>query len=227
MAQENQNNTEVTGMVLQSTPIGEYDRRVVLLTRERGRISAFARGARRPGNPLMAAASPFCFGKFSLYEGRNSYVLRDASIGNYFESIRVDVEKTCYASYFMEILSYYTRENNDETMPLILGYFSLRALENERIGPRLVRCIFEIKMVMIEGEYPGKRPDRACSETLSYTLEYIGTHEISKLYSFTLSDEALAELEEYCEWMCSRVFRHHFTSLEILGMLRTNVEKRK
>ena len=82
----------VTGLILKAEPIGEYDRRVVILTKERGKIAAFARGARKQNNRFMASTNPFSFGEFRLYAGRSSYTLAEAFISNYFEGLRSDYE---------------------------------------------------------------------------------------------------------------------------------------
>ena len=127
MGNNMQDRIKVLGIVLKAEPIGEYDRRVVILTREKGKISAFARGARKPTSAFLAPTSPFTFGTFELYAGRNSYSVCDISADCYFEELRQDFEGAYYGMYFLELADYCTRENNDEREVLKLLYQSLRA----------------------------------------------------------------------------------------------------
>lgn len=241
------NQIAVTGMVLAAAPVGEYDRRIVILTKERGKISAFARGARKPNSALVGVTSPFSFGEFTVYEGRTSYTLVSASISNYFQELRLDVEGAYYGFYFLEFAAYYAREANDETELLKLLYQTLKALVNPKIPNRLIRCIYELRGIAVNGEGPQVFECVCCRDTerekvfsvgrgglvcsrcrekcedgrellasTLYTLQYIISSPIEKLYTFVVKDEVLKELEEVVTDYLARYLGKRFKSLEIL-----------
>lgn len=142
------------GMVLSVMPVGEADRRIVLLTRERGKISAFARGARKSHSPLLAKCQPFALGEFSCYEGRDSYTIVQAEISSYFKEIEEDLEAVYYGCYFCEFTAYFARENLEAGELLDLLYVTLSMLVKKRFSYPLLRHIFEWKLLALEGEAP-------------------------------------------------------------------------
>ena len=236
----------LTGMVLSAVPVGEYDRRITLLTKERGKISAFARGARRPNSQIMAASSPFAFGQFEAYEGRSSYTVIKADIANYFRELAADLEGAYYGFYFLEIADYYARENSEEIHMLKLLYQSLRALESKSLDNRLVRRIFELKAMVINGEYPnvfsclkcgkeealhwfyvksggtlcetcGKQvPALYLDDSTLYAMQYIITSSIEKLYTFTVSEAVLENLEKIMNEYMAVYIDRKFHALQVL-----------
>lgn len=244
------NQIVLTGMVLSTMPVGEYDRRVVLLTKEHGRISAFARGARRPNSPLVGALNPFSFGEFTVYAGRTSYTIQSASISNYFEGLREDIIGAYYGFYFLEFADYYTKEGNDEREMLKLLYQSLRALLNPHIPDLLIRYIYELKALTVNGQAPQvfqcvvcgdtQRPavfsaakgGLVCSEcrrdvidgialddSTLYSMQYIESSSIEKLYTFTVTEKVLRELGMVMERLLEVYVGKRFKSLEILETL--------
>lgn len=207
------------GMVLKSEPQGEYDRRVVILSRERGRITAFAKGARKIGNRFMAATNPFVFGEFKLYEGRTSYSINEVSVENYFEDMRLKFEESCYGMYFLEIADYYSIENADESEMLLLVYRSLQALLKETIGNRFIRAVFEIKAVSINGEFAGIGEGDASkyTEGAKYSVDYICRSSIKDLFNFSVSEEVLTELERISQRALEKTIDRKLKSAELLN----------
>lgn len=139
-------------MVLAASPVKEYDKRIELLTRERGRISAFVTGARRVNSKVSACAIPFTFGTYYLYEGRSSYNVQSAHIQKFFSEIADDFDILCYASYFAELARYFTRENVEAPQELLLLYVACSAMTRGQVSLPLVRVIYEMRMMQIQGE---------------------------------------------------------------------------
>ncbi|MDO4943091.1 MAG: DNA repair protein RecO [Lachnospiraceae bacterium] len=238
----------VTGMILSAGSVGDYDMRIVILTKERGRISSFARGAKRLNNPFGAICQPFTFGEFILYEGRTAYNLKNAKVMNYFSRLKQDLELIYYGSYFCEFASYLTRENSDELHILKLLYQTMRILEKGTIPLVLVRSIYEIKLLAFYGygmesfrcircgskenlNYFNSRAGGAlCSrcaqsekslllgESTLYTIQYIISSPVEKLFTFTVSSQVMRQLKEICSDFIHEYIDYKFKSLDFLDI---------
>lgn len=209
---------EVYGIVMKSQPVGEYDKRVTILTKERGKVSAFARGARRQGSALMGVTGIFATGRFRLREGRDSYNLYHAQIDNFFDPLLKDMEQTCYGTYFLELADYYAREQMSEPQMIKLLYLALTALTRESLPNRLVRRIFELRIMVIDGQYDSEPPANA-SDTCRYTWDFIIHTPCERLFTFVLKEEVFAELEAGVDRSLKKYVDRPMHSLEILESL--------
>lgn len=239
----------VTGIVLYATLVGEYDKRLVVLTSERGKITVFANGARRPNSMLRAASQSFVMGRFTVSSRGDAYTLSKVEVDDYFQEIAYDMEKMCYASYFGELMSYYTREGDNCVNNLNLFYVTLKALIADEIPLKLIKAIYELRLMDIEGQgvhayscvkcgskedlvafdavagglicrrcFTGKTGNRV-SETLVYTLQYIHSVPLAKLYKFNLAEDVMRELIEVADKFFCQYVDRKFNSLVTLETL--------
>ncbi|MFR2172738.1 MAG: DNA repair protein RecO [Clostridium fessum] len=202
---------QTTGMVLYAAPVGEFDKRLILLTGDRGKITAFARGAKRTGSLLRAASRPFAFGTFTLSETRDAYNLYGAEIENYFEGLEQDVSAPATPPILLN--SPNTGRRSGEKMPRlspVLPRPPKTALPN-----KLVQRIFELKIMVINGEYTEDPPLRA-GDSARYAWQYVIYAPIEKLYTFLLKEDAFAQFAANVERNKRAYVDKSFHSLEIL-----------
>jgi DNA repair protein RecO (recombination protein O) len=208
----------LSGIILLAADVGDYDRRLIILTRERGKITAFARGAKRSRSSLRAICNPFVCGTFILAEGRDAYNLYDAEVKAYFDRIGGDIEDACYASYFAEFANYYGRENLESGEMVDLITCALRALLAGKMPKPLIRRVYELRLMGINGEYTADPPGK-CGESAVYAWQFTLSTPPGKLFSFLLNETTMKEFSEAVDQLIRHFVDRSFKSLDVLRMM--------
>lgn len=206
----------VTGMVIGVFPQGEYDRRITLLTRERGKITAFVKGARRQGSRFGASTDLFSFGNFDLYVGKTAYNVQNAEISNYFEFLRTDFDAATYGMYFLELADYYALENEDDSLLLLLVYRALQGLKSEKLKNSCVRLIYELKLYFIEGEFIPIDRIEAFKDSVYEAVDYIQSASVEKLFNLPVDEALFDSLSKICTYERKHLVDRKIKSLEML-----------
>lgn len=143
--------TKVTGIVLSVYPVGENDRRLTILTKERGKIQVFARGCRKPNHPLFGVTQPLIYCEFMITEGRRYNYLNSAEGKNYFPHLKEDLEHIYYSTYVAELAEYFTVEGMDERNILNMLFVTFSAMEKDKVPLPLIRRVYELKILQYYG----------------------------------------------------------------------------
>lgn len=142
------------GLVIREQNIGEADRRVTLLTRDYGIVHAFARGARRIKSNTLTATQLLSYSRFSIFQGRESYIIDEAEPIEVFFSLRGDMENLSLALYFAQLMAELAPELDEAAPYLRLILNALHLLASGKRPALQLKAIFELRLLSIAGYMP-------------------------------------------------------------------------
>jgi DNA repair protein RecO (recombination protein O) len=154
-------------IVLRTYKLGEADRIVVFLTRDRGKKRGVAKGARRTRSRFGGALEPLTRVNVAYFEKES----RELVSLNYAEPIRSpmsapDPAALGYAEYFAELLDSWAPEADPSERLFRLGAASLDAMAAGVRAERLARY-FEYWLLRLQGVYPAHDACQRCGASLA------------------------------------------------------------
>jgi len=143
----------VSSLVIRQRNLGEADRIVTLYTRERGKLSAIAKGARRAHSKLAGGIQLFCHAQMQLAAGRSLEVVTQVQPVDVFYHLRSDMRRYAHASYAAELLDALVEDEAPDSFLFDLLVAAFRGLDDGGDPPTLIHG-FELKLLARLGYGP-------------------------------------------------------------------------
>ncbi|MDO4962285.1 MAG: DNA repair protein RecO [Eubacteriales bacterium] len=210
---------EVKGIVISAAPQGEYGRRISLLTDKLGRITAFAGGAAKAKSKIIGAVRPMTCAKFSLAKGKDAYNLHSVDVIDSFDELAFDFELSVYAMYVLEAGEYFSLDGmpEDEAKQLLnLMFVTLKALRDRVLSPELVRIIYELRLLVLQGEYT-LMPAFSDNEATVELWQKCISSSLTSLYKReNFEGRDYAEFMDNARLLYKKQVSHKFKTLKVL-----------
>ena len=157
------------GIVLRTWELGEHDRLVTVYTRDLGKLTAVARGARRIRSRFGGALELFTWGDAVGFEreGRGLARLDHFDIRRSFRGVREDLERLGHGARIVEAVTRLTAERDPHPACFALLLRALRALETG--SPARVQLAFTLRLLDLVGHRPRLDRCRGCGAVLGTT----------------------------------------------------------
>lgn len=143
----------ITGVVLKRTDVGEADRLLTLLTLQRGKLRAVAKGARKPSARKTGHVELFNCVELQVAVTRDIHIITQAQTLEPFLRLRDDLDRLSFAYYFAEIADRFVQEEIEHSEMYELMLDALHWLEITQHLSRTARY-FEMQMLDALGYRP-------------------------------------------------------------------------
>lgn len=144
---------KVEGIVIRSMDYGEGHKIISVYTREAGRMSVMARGAKKLKSRHGAITQLFTYGQFVVYKSGQMGTLNAGEIIDSHQKLREDLMKGAYAAYLAEMAEKLTGEMEPNSMLFEQLLAAFKGIEEGK-PPYAISHIMEMKMLMLSGYLP-------------------------------------------------------------------------
>ncbi len=142
-------------IVLSRRDFGESDRLLRLFTPDYGKISAIAKGARKPQSKVSGHVELFARVDVMIHKGRNLDILVQAELIDPYLLLREDLVRGAYANYIAELLDRFTADEDvSQTDLFVLLHQTLQRLADKDDDPRLATRFYELLLLELVGFRP-------------------------------------------------------------------------
>jgi len=204
-------------LILRTYKLGESDRIVVFLTRDRGKKRGVAKNARQSRRRFGGGLEPMTYGRVVYVERER----RDLVLVNYIEPTRsplaaVSSDALGYVGYFAELLDECAPEADPNEGLFRLGVSTVEALAGGVPVEPLARY-FEYWVLRLQGVY---RPDPRASSGARAFLETARTCGPLALAEMPVAGGTLRELETAHRTQLEMLLEKDLRSTRVLRELR-------
>ncbi|MGH8639221.1 MAG: DNA repair protein RecO [Burkholderiales bacterium] len=157
---------QAEALILRTYKLGEADRIVVFLTRDRGKKRGVAKGARRPRSRYHGALEPMTRAGVAYYEREQRDLVRLNFVEPAQSPLSGPGEALGYVGYFAELIDEWAPEAHADERLYRLGSSVVDALAAGAPVEALARY-FEYWLLRLQGVYPSLRQCPGCGSAMS------------------------------------------------------------
>lgn len=152
-------------IIIRRLNYGETDKILTLYSRDRGRISAIAKGARKAISRMSGSTELLTCTRFQLATGKSLEIVTQTEIKESFTDLRQDIQRLAHGLYFADLIDHVVADDDPNPILydlLLSGLYILQRVTPPELGARW----FDIQLLQDLGYAPDLANCAVCREFL-------------------------------------------------------------